>query len=166
MIQTRVHPVLIFLALVLALTAMGCGGGAEHAEHVEEAAPPPPAEAAEVDTSPRIFFVEPAENASVTSPVHFEFGAENFTIEPRVEGEVNPGAGHHHIAIDGHCLPPGEIIPAAEPWVHFGDGSSSIDVQLTPGTHHLSIQVGDGDHRTLADEGLCAMMDVEVVEAE
>ena len=160
------HPLMAFLALPLILTAAGCGGGAEHAEHVEQAAPAPVPRAEPAPAAPRIFFVEPQENAKVTSPVHFEFGAENFIIEPRVEGEVHPGAGHHHIAIDANCLPAGEVIPAAEPWIHFGDGSSTIDVQLTPGTHHISIQVGDGDHRTLPDEGLCSMIDIEVVEAE
>jgi hypothetical protein len=128
---------------------------AEHADHADAAAPGPGA---------RIFFVEPANGATVTSPVKIVFGAENFIIEKRVEGVINPGAGHHHIGLDTQCLPPGEIIPSAAPWVHFGDGSSTIEFQLPPGEHHLVAQVGDGEHRTLAEPGLCAELHVNVVE--
>jgi hypothetical protein len=129
----------------------------EHADHADAAAPGPGA---------RIFFVEPANGATVTSPVKIVFGAENFIIEKRVEGVVNPGAGHHHIGLDTQCLPPGEIIPTAAPWVHFGDGSSTIEFQLPPGEHHLVAQVGDGDHRTLAEPGLCAELHLTVVEGD
>jgi hypothetical protein len=127
---------------------------AEHDEHAETAAA----------GEPRIFFVEPAMGATVTSPVRIVFGAENFVIEPRVEGEIHHGAGHHHIGIDTQCLPPGEIIPNAAPWVHFGDGSSQIEVQLPPGEHHLVAQIGDGEHRTVDEPGLCAELHVIVVE--
>jgi hypothetical protein len=127
----------------------------EHADHDAAAAPGPGA---------RIFFVEPANGATVTSPVKIVFGAENFIIEKRVEGVINPGAGHHHIGLDTECLPPGEIIPTAAPWVHFGDGSSTIEFQLPPGEHHLVAQVGDGEHRTLAEPGLCAELHLNVVE--
>jgi hypothetical protein len=96
--------------------------------------------------------------------VKIVFGAENFIIEKRVEGVINPGAGHHHIGLDTQCLPPGEIIPTAAPWVHFGDGSSTIEFQLPPGEHHLVAQVGDGEHRTLDEPGLCAELHVVVVE--
>ena len=129
----------------------------EHADHADAPVPGPGA---------RIFFVEPANGATVTSPVKIVFGAENFIIEKRVEGVVNPGAGHHHIGLDTQCLPAGEIIPTAAPWVHFGDGSSTIEFQLPPGEHHLVAQVGDGDHRTLAEPGLCAELHLIVVEGE
>ena len=124
-------------------------------EHADHPAPGPGA---------RIFFVEPANGATVTSPVKIVFGAENFIIEKRVEGVINPGAGHHHIGLDTQCLPPGEIIPTAAPWVHFGDGSSTIEFQLPPGEHHLVAQVGDGEHRTLAEPGLCAELHLIVAE--
>jgi len=113
---------------------------------------------------PRISFTEPANGATVTSPVHIVFRADNFTIEPKGDGAVHPGAGHHHIGVDTQCLPPGTVIPTAAPWIHFGDGSSQIDVQLPPGEHHIVAQVGDGEHRTLADPGLCAELHLNVVE--
>ena len=133
----------------------------EHAaDHTGAAAATGPATTAPAGA--RIFFVEPAMGASVTSPVHIVFGAENFTIEPKGDGSVHPGAGHHHIGVDTQCLAPGTVIPSAAPWVHFGDGKSEIDVQLPPGEHHLVAQVGDGQHRTFDAPGLCAELHVNV----
>jgi hypothetical protein len=159
-------------ATVLVVGIAGCAPK-EPAPEPEAAAPAEPAAAESEDHgtmgatgAPRIFFVEPAMGATVTSPVHIVFGAENFTIEPRGEGEVHHGAGHHHIGIDTQCLPGGVVIPEAAPWVHFGDGSTQIDVQLPPGEHHLVAQVGDGEHRTIDEPGLCAELHVVVVEGD
>jgi hypothetical protein len=123
-------------------------------------------EAAAAGGAPRVYFVEPQMGATVTSPVKLVFAAENFTIEPRGDGAVHHGAGHHHIGVDTQCLPPGEVIPEAAPWIHFGDGSSEIEVQLTPGEHHIVTQIGDGEHRTLDEPGLCAELHINVVEGE
>jgi hypothetical protein len=164
------------LALVLAsivLLVLGLAGCAKEEPAAEPEMTAPAAEAAADEHAdaaaggaPRIFFVEPAMGATVTSPVHIVFGAENYTIEPRGEGEVHHGAGHHHIGINTQCLPAGVVIPEAAPWVHFGDGSTQIDVQLPPGEHHLVAQAGDGEHRTLDEPGLCAELHVIVVEGE
>ena len=166
-LDRRVLPFAILVVLLLGFVLVaGCAPAEEEAPVAEEAPPAEePAVEPEVDMSPRVFLAEPAEGEEVTSPVHLVFGIENFTIEPRVEGEVNEGAGHHHVGINAHCLDPGIIIPSAEPWVHFGDGSNTIDIQLPAGTHHISLQVGDGDHRTLDEPGLCFMTDIIVVEA-
>jgi hypothetical protein len=158
--------------LSVALLVLGIAGCAPKEEAAEPEAAVPEAAATDQDDhaamggAPRIFFVEPEMGATVTSPVHIVFGAENFTIEPRGEGEVHHGAGHHHIGIDTQCLPAGVVIPEAAPWVHFGDGSTQIDVQLPPGEHHLVAQAGDGEHRTIDEPGLCAELHVIVVEGE
>ena len=153
--------VLIGLMMTGVFTAAACGGAEEAAPEPEPAAEAPAEEPA-MDMSPRVFFVAPEEGAEVTSPVHFMFGAENFAIEPVGEGEIHEGAGHHHIGIDADCLPVGEIIPEAAPWVHFGDASTTIDMQFEPGPHRVCMQVGDGEHRTL--EGLSAEVSFTVVE--
>ena len=114
-------------------------------------------------TGPRVFFVQPADGATVTSPVHLEFGIENFEISPVPAGtvtETRPALGHHHVAIDADCLPTGTAIPRAAPWVHFGDGKNVIEMQLPPGQHRLTLQVGDDLHRTI--EGLCSTITVNV----
>ncbi|HVS13427.1 MAG TPA: DUF4399 domain-containing protein [Thermoanaerobaculia bacterium] len=144
-------------ALCLVLMA-ACGAS-------EEAGTAPVADAAGTEApAPRVYFVAPENGATVTSPVHVMFDVENFTIEPVGEGMVHEGMGHHHLAIDGDCLPPGQVIPTAEPWIHFGDGTNMIDVPLPPGQHKLTIQIGDGEHRTLDEPGLCASITVTVEE--
>lgn len=114
---------------------------------------------------PRVFFVQPQDGATVQSPVTLEFGAEDFQIAAVPQGEVKetrPNLGHHHVAVDADCLPPGTAIPRAAPWVHFGDGKNVIDMQLPAGQHRLTLQIGDDLHRTI--EGLCATISVNVTE--
>ena len=116
---------------------------------------------------PRVFFASVSEGDEVTSPVHLEFGIENFEIVPVEDPPVvADGEGHHHLGINTDCLAPGTVIEKAQPWIHFGTGDNWIDMQLPPGPAHLSLQVGDGEHRTLDEDGLCAMINVVVVEGE
>ena len=163
-------PLALLFCLFLVLgAAIGCGGGDEdQAEQTEEPEAEEPAPAAESSsTAPRVFFVNVSEGDEVTSPVSLEFGIENFEIVAAEEPPViEDGKGHHHLAINAHCLDAGIVIEKAEPWIHFGDASNTIDVQLEPGPVHLSLQIGDGEHRTLDEEGLCAMIDLTVVEDE
>jgi hypothetical protein len=113
---------------------------------------------------PRVFFVEPKTGATVTSPVHMKFGATGIQIAPVPPGDVTtarPGVAHYHVGIDQSCLPPGKTIVKGTPsWVHFGDGKSEFDSQLTPGKHKLALQLGDDLHNTLP--GTCAMITVNV----
>jgi len=117
-------------------------------------------------SGPRVFFVEPQDGATVTSPVSLEFGAENFQIaavpQPAPTDTSRPSLGHHHVGIDTDCLPTGTPIPRASPWVHFGDGKNVIDMQLPAGMHRLTLQIGDDLHRTI--EGLCETITVTVIE--
>ena len=148
--------------------AAACSSDGENGEETatEEAAHGEEHEMTEGSSAPRVWFIQPEEEAVVTSPVAFEFGSENIMIEPRGDGEVHAGAGHHHIGVNTQCLPAGEIIPEADPWVHFGDGSAAIEMQLTPGEHTLTIQLGDGEHRTLDEPGLCESITIIVVEEQ
>ena len=112
---------------------------------------------------PRVFFVTPTDGATVTSPVALEFGSESFQIAAVPQGtvtETRPALGHYHVAIDADCLPAGTAIPRAAPWVHFGDGKNVIEMQLPPGPHRLTLQIGDDLHRTI--EGLCQTINVTV----
>ena len=116
-------------------------------------------------SGPRVFFVTPQDGATVKSPVKLEFGAQDFTIAAVPQGtvtETRPSLGHYHIGVDTDCLPTGETIPRANPWVHFGDGKNVIEMQLPQGSHKLTLQVGDDLHRTI--EGLCSTITVNVTE--
>ena len=55
---------------------------------------------------------------------------------------------------------PGGIVKGTPSWIHFGDGKSEIDMQLTPGKHKLALQLGDDLHNTLP--GACQMITVTV----
>ena len=113
---------------------------------------------------PRVFFVEPKNNATVTSPLHMKFGSEGIEIGAVPAGDVKtarPGIAHYHVGIDENCLPAGKTIVKGTPsWVHFGDGKSEFDTQLTPGKHKLALQLGDDLHNTLP--GTCSVINVTV----
>jgi hypothetical protein len=112
----------------------------------------------------RVFFIEPKNGAVVSSPVHMKFGSEGIEIAAVPQGEVTttrPGVGHYHVGIDQSCLAPGKNIVKGTPsWVHFGDGKSEFDSQLTPGKHKLALQIGDDLHNTMP--GLCSVITVTV----
>ena len=104
---------------------------------------------------PRVFFIEPKNGATVTSPVHMKFGSSGVEIAAVPPGEitaaqVRKGVAHYHVGIDQDCLAPGKTIVKGTPsWVHFGDGKDVFDSQLTPGKHKLALQLGDDLHNTL-----------------
>ena len=112
----------------------------------------------------RVFFVEPKNNATVTSPLHMKFGSAGIEIAAVPPGDVKttrPGVAHYHVGIDENCLPAGKTIVKGTPsWVHFGDGKDVFDTQLTPGKHKLALQLGDDLHNTLP--GTCSVITVSV----
>ena len=114
-------------------------------------------------TGPRVLFAQPKDGATVMSPVRFEFGIENYAISPVPKPALEKpreGVGHHHLGVDTDCLPVGEVIPMGQPWIHFGDGRTGIEMQLTPGPHKFALQLGDDQHRTMT--GLCSTVSVTV----
>ena len=139
-------------ALSMSVLGAACGASAR-----------PSAPAAQAPSVPRVFFVQPQNGAMVKSPVHFEFGTNQFTISPVPErvAQPRPGMGHYHLGVDADCLPAAQIIPRGTPtWVHFGTGNNVTDVPLPPGPHKFSVQAGDDEHRTIA--GLCQTISITV----
>jgi hypothetical protein len=112
----------------------------------------------------RVFFIEPKQGATVSSPVHMKFGSEGIEIAAVPPGDVTtarPGIGHYHIGIGVSCLASGKTIVKGTPsWVHFGDGKSEFDVQLTPGVHKIALQIGDDLHKTVP--GFCQTITLKV----
>ena len=130
---------------LFALTAAACGGSAPESESAA-----PAADHSE-HAGGKVFFMEPADGATVKSPVRLVFGSEAVTIAPVPPGEiteaqVRPNTAHYHLGVDTDCLPAGTVIPKANPWVHFGDGKNVIDMQLSAGPHKLVVQAGDDRH--------------------
>jgi hypothetical protein len=158
----------LFLTAAMAAVA-ACGGSSPESQPASTAAPAA-APAADHTAHPgggKVFFMEPKAGASVKSPVHIVFGSDMFTIAAVPPGEIAPEAvrantGHFHLGVDTDCLPAGSVIPKANPWVHFGQGNNSIDMQLTPGPHKLVVQAGDDRHATMT--GLCEVINITVTE--
>ena len=151
------------LILTASVAVAACGGSSPESQPASTAAP-----AADHSAHPgggKVFFAEPKSGATVKSPVHIVFGSDMFTIAAVPPGEVTDvraNTGHFHLGTDTDCLPVGSVIPKASPWVHFGMGNNSIDMQLTPGPHKLVVQAGDDKHATMT--GLCETINVTVTE--
>jgi len=151
---------------VFVVAASACGGSEPPAQPAAEPPAATPAPAAPAASARRVFFVEPQDGATVKSPVKLRFGLEGYELAPVPQGTITPdqvraGMGHHHVGVDMDCLPAGtEIVKGTPSWIHFGTGATEIDVQLEPGTHKLSLQLGDDLHRTV--EGLCQTITVNV----
>ena len=59
----------------------------------------------------KVFFKQPVDGATVTSPVKIEFGIEGAEVKPA--GEDVPNSGHHHLIINGNGMPAATVMPAA-----------------------------------------------------
>ena len=76
-----------------------------------------------------------ADGDTVQSPVSVDFATTgDFEIIPAADGGGD-GAGHMHVMVDTGCVAVGEIIPSDDTHVHFGDGSTSAELELEPGEH-------------------------------
>jgi hypothetical protein len=90
--------------------------------------------------------VEPADRASLVSPVKVVFSVSGAQIKPA--GQPEAGTGHHHLLIDTDATPVGVIVAADATHLHFGKGQTEAMVQLSPGRHSLTLQFADGLHRS------------------
>ena len=157
-----------WLAMLSLAIVVACGGGEAPEPAMEDSTELVTEEPAEPEPTgePRVFFVAPQDGGMLPAeqPISFEFGVENYEVSslPETVEQVRSGIGHHHLGVDAECLPAGELIPKAAPWVHFGDGSNTIDMQLDPGEHTFALQLGDDEHRTI--EGLCETITIMVEE--
>ena len=155
---------MLAVAVLAAVGVAACGGGMEEAAPESAAEPMEEAAAEESSGEPRVFFVAPRDETDHATeiPLGFTFGVENFEIGvvPEEVTSVREGVGHYHLGVDAECLPAGEIIPSADPWVHFGDGSDGMEMQLEGGEYRFTVQIGDDEHRTL--EGLCETITVRM----
>ncbi len=151
---------LALVALPIAITVGACTSEPKPAEKAAPAAAPAPAPP---PAAPRAFFAEPADGATVTSPLKMKFASEGVAISPVPAGditEVRAGMGHYHLAIDTDCLAPGGEIKKGEKWIHYGKGDTEADTQLSPGSHKLTLAIGDDKHMQIP--GACTTITVNV----
>lgn len=117
---------------------------------------PPPANASEgmmaydvgipPMSEPKVFFANIGDGATVTSPVTLAFGMAGMNV--MAAGEVVEGTGHHHLLINRPLdeIALDEPLPAEETLIHFGDGSTSVTLDLVPGTYRLQLLAANGNH--------------------
>ena len=56
-----------------------------------------------------------------------------------VEAMEDKSKGHHHVVIDGKAIPAGTVVPKDEKNIHYGDGSTTTMLKLSPGKHTLTL---------------------------
>jgi hypothetical protein len=96
-----------------------------------------------------VAFAAPVDGATVTSPVRLEMRARGLTVEPT--GPIRPNAGHFHVMVDNGCFRRGAFVEMRTVgFEHFGDGTDTGTLELSPGRHTLCLQMGNGAHVTLA----------------
>ncbi len=100
---------------------------------------------------PSVTFTGLTDGAEVTSPAKVCLEVTGVTIEP--SGEVKAGSGHNHVIVDPtedekvkYATGTTDPIAKDATHLHMGDGSSCVDVTLTPGAHELMAVVADGAH--------------------
>jgi hypothetical protein len=91
-----------------------------------------------------VFFVSPADGATVTSPFIVKFGVRGMELKPA--GDETPNSGHHHILVNMDSMPSGETIPFSERHIHFGKAQTEGEIKLPPGTYKLTMQFANKDH--------------------
>jgi len=92
-----------------------------------------------------VYFLSPANGATVTSPVTIRFGLRGMGVAPA--GVTNANTGHHHLLVDVEALPPDNLpLPNDANHRHFGLGQTETELTLTPGQHTLQLVLGDALH--------------------
>ena len=92
-----------------------------------------------------VYFVAPADGATVTSPFVVRFGLRGMGVAPA--GVQAPNTGHHHLLIDVETPPPeNQPLPANDNVRHFGLGQTEAEITLPPGMHTLELGLGDALH--------------------
>ncbi|MCM2320547.1 MAG: DUF4399 domain-containing protein [Pseudomonas sp.] len=92
-----------------------------------------------------VYFIAPANGASVTGPVNVRFGLKGMGVAPA--GTAVPATGHHHLLVDVAELPGLDApLPATDNIRHFGKGQTETELTLPPGQHTLQLLLGDQNH--------------------
>ena len=91
-----------------------------------------------------LYFISPADGATVSNPVTVRFGLKSMGVAPA--GIKYDNSGHHHLLVDTE-LPALEFpIVNDENHLHFGGGQTEATVELPPGEHTLQLLLGDFAH--------------------
>ena len=112
-----------------------------HARSVKQGTAPAPKA-----VTARVEFLEPTNGAIVSEKFKVRMNVVGYKIAPL--GEMEKGKGHHHIVINGGPIEEGKVVPVDAQHIHFGKGQTETELTLLPGKHKLTLQFGDGAHRS------------------
>ena len=98
----------------------------------------------EAPTAARLYFVNLADGATVSSPVKVVFGLSGMGVAPA--GIEKAGTGHHHLLVDVNEWDANAPLPANDNFRHFGAGQTEVSLDLKPGPHTLQLVLGDQNH--------------------
>lgn len=175
----RAFPRLCLVLVATLLLAGACGGddqqptakevAAEAAEQTEKAADKTAdaakdaaergkevaedvADGPDVD-APSVEITSPEDGASVAGgTVELKILVTGITIVA-ADGDSSGKTGHFHVFVDREPMGVGEVMPKDADIVHSAANPVVIS-GLTPGTHELTVVLGDGNHRRIAAEAL------------
>lgn len=91
-----------------------------------------------------LYFIAPADGATISSPVTVRFGLRGYGVAPA--GVEKPGTGHHHLLIDADLPELDKPIVKDKNHLHFGAGETETEIELAPGQHRLQLLLGDFAH--------------------
>ena len=105
----------------------------------------PAMEAAPADA--KVFFKNLKDGQTVSSSFKVEMGVSDIALD--TAGSMAVNTGHHHLLVDaGDSIPLGTVIPKDSTHIHFGKAQTETTLTLAPGKHKLTLQLGDGLHRS------------------
>jgi Domain of unknown function (DUF4399) len=113
---------------------------------------------------PGVYFIEPKDGAKVPGTFTVKFGLEGKQIGSL--GDLDPNKGHHHLIVDGKQVPLTQLVPFDDAHKHFGGGQTETNLSLSSGKHTLTLQFGDGAHRSFGDYPWSKTITIEVEAAK
>lgn len=131
---------------VIACVLSACGIDESSSPESDAATPSKPVDIPRSVSPPgaTVFFIEPVNGATVSSPVELKFGVSGIAIAPA--GENIENSGHHHVLVDTTLSDMTLPIPKDDQHVHFGKGQTETSIELAPGEHTLQLVLGDSNH--------------------
>jgi hypothetical protein len=136
----------LFPAAAVALLALACGGGGDHADSAQKAGDTIPM--AMAPSTPRVWVASPADGDTVPAAgFDVQVSVEGVRLVPAAPNRVE-GEGHLHFFIDREVTRLDMPIPIdSATIVHMGNAASSYTFRnLSPGPHRLILVYAYGDH--------------------
>jgi hypothetical protein len=99
----------------------------------------------------KVFFKNLKDGQTVKSPFKIEMGVSGIALD--TAGSMAVNTGHHHLLVDdGDSIPMGTVVPKDSTHLHFGKAQTETTLTLPPGKHKLTLQLGDGLHRSYGSQ--------------